>query len=624
MCGISLCYVSDPVTAAATVSRMAATMIHRGPDALGTYVDPVTDTWAVGMGHNRLSIIDLTEHAAQPMISRDGRYALIYNGEVYNYREVERELGEADSPGRGAGDTAVVLAALIKWGTAALERFNGMWALVLYDRKEKTLLVSRDRFGKKPLYYYRDGRSFYIASEIKAVLSGTGSCFRINPRVAVPFLTRGLVDISDETLFEGVQQFPAASFQLLRLGGDSVIGSGTSRFWQHPVELGIEPERRTVSPGAIRELFIDSVQLRLRSDVPVGVLLSGGIDSSSILGAVAAERHAGDVTVLSVISDDPASSEEPFIDAMTEFVGCRPQKFNASTDPGSLLDDLSSACWYNDGPVSSFSSLAHRVLMQKAAATGVKVLLTGQGSDEQLGGYNKFLYFYLQGLLNERKYGSVVKTLAQFAVGSNTLFEFRLSEASRYIARRQPALRSFIAHQHQELDALDIGYSGSYARREWLDLSRTSLPALLHSEDRMSMSHSVEMRVPFLDYRLAELLARVHPSEKFAGGRTKSIFREAVTGLVPREIQYRRDKRGFNVPTDDWMRGQLRPRVAAMFGSDLMMEKAGLVDGSRLSSLFGTFAGGRGKLNGRQFFRAYSLEVFMRRFQESIAASPAS
>jgi asparagine synthase (glutamine-hydrolysing) len=596
---------------------MVATMDHRGPDSNGVYLGG-HGAQVLAVGHNRLSIIDLTDCAAQPMRSADGRYVLIYNGEVYNYKEIAQQLEPGDLEEHSTGDTAVVLASLLRWGPAAFEKFNGMWSLVLHDTWEGTLLISRDRFGKKPLYYFQDGDAFYLASEVKAILAAAGRRFAINPRVAIPFLTRGLLDTSNETFFEGILQFPAASWQRLQLDSSPRIGEDTIRFWRHPVELAHPPEPGAVSPAAIRELFVDSVRLRLRSDVPLGVLLSGGIDSSAIVGAIGAMGMLDNVTVLSVVSDDPASTEEPFIDIMSRHAGVATHKLNVSDDPQALLDRVPDCCWHNDQPLAAVSWLAHMGLMGRAADLGIKVLLTGQGADEQLGGYNKFLWFHLQELARAGRFGAVARTLTQFSRNSNTLREFSVSEAMRYVGSRRLSTDTFIAAAHRDTDTVQLGLQGSYAHREWIDLTRTSIPVLLHVEDRLSMSRSIEMRVPFLDYRLVELLARVPASEKFEGGWTKSIFRKAIAGLVPDEIRYRKDKKGFNVPVEQWMRGAFSEPVDALFRSDLLMERLGFVDADRLRSAYGRYRAGGGYLNGRHFFRAYTFELFLRRFADFI------
>lgn len=619
MCGVSAIISGRRSALPEAIARMVSVMDHRGPDGHGTYVDEINGSSSLALGHNRLSIIDLTMHASQPMRSNDGRYTLVYNGEVYNYREIAEQLHESELPQGSDGDTAVVMAALIKWGPAALERFNGMWAILLYDALEGTLLISRDRFGVKPVYYYDDGTQVFVASEIKSILVGSGARLQVNPDIAIPYLTRGILNFSAGTFFVGVQQFPPASYAVIDLRRSPRVVE-PRRFWLHPHEKGEHPVKGAVTPAQIRSLFLDAVRLRLRSDVPVGVLLSGGVDSSSIVGAIADSGQLENLMILSVTSDDPGSNEEPFIDLMGRFARRTPQKVNVSHDPLALVDRLSEAVWYNDEPLTGVSDIAHLQLMELARARGIKVLLSGQGADEQLGGYNKFLYFWLKSLLDARNYLGVAKCIAQFAMHSNTLYEFRLSEAIRYIGRERLASETFIAPEHQHRDTVQMGYNGSYERREWTDMVQTSIPALLHYEDRMSMSQSVEVRVPFLDYRLVELLARVHPSEKFAGGWTKSIFRKAITGLVPKEIQYRRDKKGFNVPETLWMRGPFEPQVRAVFESNMMAESLGFLSGPKLREVYDQFLLGKGYLNGRHFFRVYAFEAFLRRFAEHIAA----
>ena len=619
MCGVSAIVSPPDEDLQRSIASMVSVMRHRGPDGQGTYIDRISDRVSLALGHNRLSIIDLTENAAQPMMSRDGRFVLIYNGEVYNYKEIARDLDRRDLPEKDFGDTAVVLAALTRWGHQALSRFNGMWALLLYDTQEKTLLVSRDRFGIKPLYFYHDEKSLYFASEIKAILVASEARFAVNPDAAIPFLTRGLLNYCDETLFTGIRQFSPASYQLIDLRYPQAFQYSPERFWRHPFEQGEDQVVGRVTPEEIKSLFLDAVMLRLRSDVPIGILLSGGVDSSAILGGIAALNATSSLTILSVTSDDPASNEEPFIDRMARHVDLYPQKVNVSKAPLGLLDCLSEAIWFNDEPVLGISDIAYLRLMETARARGIKVLLSGQGADEQLGGYNKFFYFWLMTLVKEDRHLTALKTLVQSACQSNTLYEFRLSEAIRYIGKRRLASDTFIAPAYQDRDNVDLGLQGSYARREWIDLTKTSVPLLLHYEDRMSMSQSVEVRVPFLDFRLVELFARVHPSEKFAGGWTKSIFRKAISGLVPREIQYRRDKKGFNVPEDLWMKGMFKFRALEMFDSAMMSEDLGLIDRKQMLGLYERFINGRGYLNGRHFFRVYAFEIFLRRFAANIS-----
>ncbi len=596
-------------------------MRHRGPDSEGVYCDQAGDRVSVGLGSDRLAIFDPTPRAAQPMTSSDRRYVLVLNGAIYNYREIAAEL-DWEAQHEGSGDTAVALQALIRWGPDALGKFNGMWALVFYDSVEKTLLVSRDRLGIKPLYWFHDGQRTFFASEIKGILAATDDRFAIDPDVAIPYLTRGLIDFSERTLFSGVHRFPAASYAVMHLGCGSSHSPQPTRFWLHPFERGETPQVGAVSAQEIRERFVDAVGLHLRSDVPIGVLLSGGLDSSAIVGAAASLGMLSRLSVISVISDDAATNEEKFVDMMATHFNFSPHKVNVSRHAVSMLDHLSDACWYNDGPPSGISDIARLPALELTRSLGIKVLVNGQGADEQLGGYNKFFYFWLQSLLAQRSYAAAAATVVRFALHSNTLREFELSEAMRYIGRRRLSSATFIRPDHQRRDDVDLGLQGSYPRREWIDLVSTSLPALLHIEDRMSMSRSLELRVPFLDYRLVECLARVHPSEKFAGGRTKSIFRTAVEGLVPKEIRLRRDKNGFALPEDEWMRGAFTARVREIFRSDMRAESLGFLDAERLRTSYDRFVRGHGYLNGRQFFRAMAFELFLRRFEPHIEATP--
>jgi asparagine synthase (glutamine-hydrolysing) len=265
--------------------------------------------------------------------------------------------------------------------------------------------------------------------------------------------------------------------------------------------------------------------------------------------------------------------------------------------------------------MAGIEEVAHLPLMEAARSRGIKVLLCGQGADEQLGGYRKFLFFWLKEMLASGNYWGALTTFLKVGQRTTIVRDFELSEALRYVGRSWLSKHSFIAPSHQHRDTVDLGSHESYSQREWVDLAQTSLPTILHSEDRMSMARSVEMRVPFLDHRLVECLARVHPSEKFADGWTKSIFRDAVADLLPLQIRFRRDKNGFGVPQDAWVRGVFRPRFLEMFNGPMRAEELGFISAFALRSAYGKFLARRGFLNGRHFLRAYAFEIFLRRFE---------
>jgi len=619
MCGIAGIIIKDGSDPNPIMERMLSILHHRGPDDTGIFSERIDGIQSIVLGHNRLSIIDLTSRGHQPMESPDGRYVLIYNGEVYNYLEIAGELGKDPVLDMSSSDSAVVLAALIKWGPSAFKRFNGMWALAFYDRKEATLLLSRDRMGVKPLYYYFDEQQFIFASEIKAILTACGRRLKVNRKVATRYLLQSVLDAQPETFFEGVYQIPSAGFAVIRLRDPLVQEPLFQTFWHHPYEEDAQERWKVPSEEELRETFIDAVRLRLRSDVPLGVLLSGGLDSSSILGAVHKLGMNDNITVLSVVSNDVKVSEEPFIDLMAGYVGCGVMKLNADQEPLDLLDELPEACWYNDEPLGGLASVAHRNLMHLAGDKGITVLITGQGSDEQLGGYNKFFYFYLQDCLRHRHWFEALGMLWGCVREGTILPEFRLREAKRYL----PGLVKFSGTQFlgvslDDIDMVETGLGRGYSEREWRDIRFLSIPMLLHYEDRMSMSYSREMRVPFMDYRLVELLAKFPPSFKLKSGWTKAVFRKAMSGMIPQEIQYRKDKKGFNIPLDKWMKGVLYKRFRDMFDNQMLAEECGYIRRSVIQDMYKRFLKNDMLVNYKDIFNIYCFETWLRCFESHV------
>jgi asparagine synthase (glutamine-hydrolysing) len=592
---------------------------HRGPDDSGVLVEAVNDTTILGLGHQRLSVLDLTPDGHQPMVSPCGRYSLIYNGEIYNYIELAEYLGEDPILALSSGDTAVVLAALVRWGTSAFNKFNGMWSLVFYDRVEQQLIVSRDRMGIKPLYVYNDSHSLIFASEVKTILKSCGRPLRLRRDAIAKYLQQSITNDQDRTFFEEIHAVPPGSFAKVSVTKEKFHLPEYKFYWKHPYAAGTSAELAEPSEDNIRETFLDAVNIRLRSDVPVGVLLSGGIDSSAILGAANEAGRVDTITALSVVSDDVVSNEEPFIDLMATHIGCDVIKLNIDLNPNELLQDLSDVCWYNDQPIVSLSAVAHRKLMEKARDLGLVVLLTGQGADEQLGGYNKFLYFYLADCLRNGQWHNALKMIGGCLRQGTIISEFTLREAKRYL----PFLRNRIQVNYfgeflNGANLADIGGSGSYREREWLDICRYSIPILLHYEDRMSMSWSREMRVPFLDYRLVELFAAVNPKNKLENGWTKAIFRRSMEGILPSQIQWRKDKKGFSVPEAKWIREEFQAHFKEMFYGSMYAVELGIVNQKGIQNLYKQYLNGNLTVNYKEIFNVYCLEIWLRRFEQYI------
>jgi asparagine synthase (glutamine-hydrolysing) len=523
------------------------------------------DAYSMGMCHRRLSILDLSPGGHQPMLSRDGELALVFNGEIYNYLELATELESLGWQLRPCGDTAVLLAAFAEWGPACVHRLRGMWAFAVYDRRTQRLTLSRDRFGIKPLYYSRYGDSFVFASEIKGVLAAFSRDPRGSLAETVRFLAWGGIDRDETTLFEDVRAVPAGSN--LHVDGSDLTET-TERYYDVGASAAVR-FRGTVEDGIdeYRERLAESVRLHMRSDVQVGSCLSGGLDSN--LAAAIAARHLdnGRLATFTAVYDDPSVDERRFVDIHAESSGSFETHFVAPT-PASLLEEIDQLVWAQDHPLSSSSPFAQWSVMHLAGSRGIKVLLDGQGADEAMGGYSYFAGAYLlelartghplrcfreARLLGHRRGINVWRELGRAAyrelppalrgpirgaarVGIHLVVPRYRALAG---ASPQPTLRTFGDHC---LHALEH-----------------NLPQLLRYEDRSSMAFSIESRVPFLDHELVEFVLSLPAGFKMHEGWSKYVQRKAGEGLIPAEIVWRRDKLGFATPQSSWKRALIGP-----------------------------------------------------------------
>jgi asparagine synthase (glutamine-hydrolysing) len=557
MCGIAGIFLLngenvDP----ALLAGMSEKIRHRGPDGSGTHVDG-----PVGLAHRRLAIIDLTDEAKQPMTNEDGTLWLVYNGEIYNFIELREELLGKGHTFHSSGDTEVILHAYEEWGRECLARLNGMWAFALWDSKKQELFCARDRFGIKPFYYARTGDMILFASEIKALLTHPDVGRRPDDPLLRTFLAWGVLDHTGGTMFDGISQLrPAHRITFSR------SGAGTpEQYWNlamnpeagHP--WAEEDERAST---AFRDLLMDAVRIHLRSDVPVGTCLSGGIDSSTLavminrLIRAEAPRSIGDrQKTFSIIFPDPRFSEERFIDEVVAAAEVDAQRMTIG--PEEARRDLPRLLSMQDEPFGSLSIYAQYRVMELASRS-VKVVLDGQGADEQLGGYLAYLGSYLGGLLRGRH----LSTALSEAAGSYRLHGGFFRDALDQVLvrnQRRCLLRG---------DAPTVSrYTGSLDEVLKREIMATNLPALLHYEDRNSMAFSIESRVPFLDHRVVEYLATLPLNQKIRNGVTKYILRKAIRGLVPEAIRCRMDKMGFVTPEEVWMKESLRPFVLEILTS---------------------------------------------------------
>jgi asparagine synthase (glutamine-hydrolysing) len=603
MCGIAALFSRAPAPLADLVSAMATLVRYRGPDDEGLAIfsgvelephawggpDTPLDTYqAAGayaparapaegrealaaLAHRRLSIVDLSPAGHQPMCTPDRRYWIVYNGEVYNHVELRAELEALGHRFQSHSDTEVILYAYREWGEHCLERFNGMFAFVLLDRVARRVLVARDRFGVKPLYLWHspDG-TVALASEIKQFSTLPGWAPRVHSQRAYEFLQWGLLDHSQETLFAGVRQ--------LR-GGESIHCTLEDLCDDPPVRrwyrLAVRAFDGTFDDAAreFRERFADAVRIRLRADVPVGSCLSGGLDSSSIVCTAnlllrATNAQAGQKT-FSAGARVKRFDERDFIESVVAHTGV--EAHYTYPELADLFATVDAITWHQDEPFHSTSIYAQWEVFRLAAEARVKVLLDGQGADELLAGYHGFFAPHFASLFRSLRWGLLWRELR----AAKRVHGIGLWAASKYLG--SGALPGSIARPLRRL----VGKGA--AAPDWIDVRRiaiddrdpdlayglkattvngmahslmtaTGLPMLLHWEDRDSMAHSVESRLPFLDFRLVEFVMGLPAEFKLVNGTTKQVLRAAMRGTLPEKVRNRMDKMGFVTPEEIWVR----------------------------------------------------------------------
>ena len=633
MCGIFGILSQAPTHVSPALIKAAhALQAHRGPDGEGTR-EFSFDRCSLILAHQRLAIIDLTPAGSQPMSRGDGLGCIVYNGELYNYLELREELSGEGERFSTQSDTEVLLSALHRWGAArALSKFNWMGAFAWLDLRIRRLTLARDAGSEKPVYYFSDQQQFIFASEIKTLLTLTGQKFRLERDVVGRFIHQGLSDTSTKTIFEGITQLAASTYLEIDL---SSTQPRLSPVRYAPPAYDGEPAALSLPDciNEIRRLFVDSVRIRLRSDVPVGVLLSGGVDSSSIAAVARSVRsNLGAPQLLSAISDDVRFDETKHINAMERHLQQAAHKAVLEVSAGTIVEDLSTLNWINDEPVAALSVLAHYRLMECAKQFGVTVILSGQGADEIFLGYRKYLGFYLQSLIRRGRYPTAAAVLAAFVSNRTIVNQFSLADAKRYL----PVLRRLSASFFKEppLGHIDgewlrgwnpapMGLGpGSLADRQLTDLRELSVPSLCHYEDRMSMAMSREIRLPFLDSRLVDLMLRSPDEYKLRHGWTKYCLREAMRPFLPPEIAWRKDKKGFSNPQGEWLKGELRQSIKDAFGSDSLLSRKGVMNSGALLHMYDRYCAQppeKGSIWYREIFAPFSLELWMRQYAAWIA-----
>ena len=588
MCGICGIYnfEKNQKVEQTAIKRMMASIRHRGPDDSGFYFEQ-----NLGFGHLRLSIIDLSEAAHQPMFDETGRYSIIYNGEIYNYLELRQQLAARGCEFFSNSDTEVILKLYIEEGPEAIKNLNGMFAFVIWDKKERKIFAARDRLGIKPFYYYYDQERFVFASEIKAIFKSGFVQPQMNPEGMSDYLTFQFC-LQDKTMFRGIKKLDPGCWLTADMEGSVRI----HKYWNLDFTVDTEHDVEYFENKLLR-LLEDAVRIQLRADVPVGAHLSGGLDSSTVTCMAASLLDAPIHTFSGGFREDSKYDETAFARIAADHAGSIHHE--VFPDENQFIETLPELVYSMDEPAAG-PGIFPQLMVSQIAKQHVRVVLGGQGADEVFGGYTRYLVAYLeecirggiQGTQEDEKYvvrfDTILPNLPQLkgyepmlryfwsdgVFGSQTSRYFRLVDrgnqqremASEEFSAKLTGYNPFEAFS----DVFNSGGVGSYINKMTRFDILTLLPALLHVEDRTSMNVSLESRVPLLDHRIVELAASMPPKIKFEGGRSKHIFRKVVAHLLPKDVVEREDKMGFPVPLTEWYQ---RDPVRS-FVRDTLMSKA--------------------------------------------------
>ena len=592
MCGIAG-IISPKGIKTSDLPLMSSALQHRGPDGYGYMLyskQKGIHVWlnqdlhflesspiSVGSAHRRLSIIDLSVGSLQPMVDDSGKYCVTYNGEIYNYLELKAELEGLGYSFKTAGDTEVLLKAYEAWGPNCMQRFNGMWAFVLLDKQKQCVIFSRDRFGIKPLYYMMQNNSIYFSSEIKGLLAISSYSPEPNEKTVVKYLFTEMIDDSEETFFNGIFQFPAGYWAKVSLKGDS-LSIKPERYWTFPQTSYQGTEQDAIHE--FRELFFDSLKIHTQSDVPVGTCLSGGSDSSSIVCASELLRKSYQLpnfsrSAFGYCSSDGRYLEKKYMEIVTQATSINMHHVEVTQDQ--FRTYLPQIIRNQDEPFGSASIVTQWFVFQRAKAEGITVMLDGQGADEILGGYHTYFATLALNFLSGRNFMNYFTFRSQHEkeIGKFPL-SYRLSSLITFLSIIphplknifQPLVLHLIRAKQINQDSIKkallcpglikqysknpLPFLPSHSLNEELqnEVRCTSLPSLLRYEDRNSMAHSFESRVPYLDYRLVEFLFTLPEHWKINGIVTKYILREAMKDILPKSIRTRKDKIGFRAASD--------------------------------------------------------------------------
>lgn len=567
MCGIAgLIRKNNKLVSVKDVKQMTDMLVHRGPDAEGQFV------WgSLGLGHRRLSILDLSDQGKQPMESYDGNFVIVFNGEIYNYLELKEVLKSKGAEFRNNTDTEVIMESYRYWGKNCVNYFNGMWAFALLDKRENKIFASRDRMGVKPFYYINREDIFAFASEPKAILEILPEEREYNPTMIYRFLKGQPEDMDEQTFYKNIFQLEPATSLIYYLEENRV---NQWKYWE--INADEIYERRIKGKNPVEEfkkLMEDAIRIRMRSDVPVGSNLSGGLDSSTIVG-IMNKKYGTKVKTFSSVYDDEDCNEKEYIDVVNKFVDAEEHLVFPNDNPN-LINAFEQIMIHHDGPNAN-ASMYSGYSVYKEAQKEVKVLMDGQGADELLGGYLGSYFAKLEDVLAKNSLGARMEAMKLFHIlgrewpeimeGIPTDF-LRKAMGKKVLDRncqKEPAteiskcinlfLEEFEQTVNKDIEKKKGKVKGNLNGELYYQLMQISLPQILHNVDGNSMAFSMEVRLPFLDYRIVEFCMALDGKYKIKNQWTKWILRKSCKSYLPEKVLYRTNKMGFPAPFGRWIR----------------------------------------------------------------------
>jgi asparagine synthase (glutamine-hydrolysing) len=589
-----------------SIRKMMFEIKHRGPDDDGIYINE-----NIGFGFNRLSIIDLTQSGHQPMFDESGRYVIIFNGEIYNYIEIREELKLKGYKFKSSGDAEVLLYSYIEWGKDCLNRFNGMFAFAILNTTEKKIFIARDRFGVKPFYYYLNEETFVFGSEICAVLSVVDEKIKQNDNAIFDYMVYNRTDQTEETFFKGIYKLQHGSY----------IEIENNKFkkdkWYNLTDNLGKPFE---SSSEFRDLLSSSIGLRLRSDVPVGVCLSGGLDSSAIVSLLLKDFKRKDINTFSAVYNKEGHKYDES-EYINEYRNQLENMFYISPTSDSLMKDINNFVRAHNEPVTSTSHYAQFKVME-LAKSNVVVTLDGQGADELLAGYHYFFGIYFKELLKKIKLLKLSSEIFNYTkthkdfYGLKTFLYFlapSILKTKLRVMEKGYLTKEFYRNYPGNNIIVDNIYGANSIYEALINHFEYKLEHLLKWEDRNSMWYSLEARVPFLDYRLVERTLSMDSSDKIRKGMTKFLLRDSMKNILPEKIRMRKDKIGFNTPEDEWFRTPVFNKLINTILDSKSFAGRGYVDIKKAKELYSHHLSNKINIS-RDIWKWINLELWFKEF----------